>query len=498
MRLGAARRILGAMAGVAAGFCVYASSDPPAVVRVRHWSLGDLTRISIESTGGFEYRSEQIEDPLRLFFDVQGARNGLSLKGVHVIPVGDNRVRQIRVAENSPSVTRVVLDLEKKVEFTAEVMTGPDRLVVEVRAAEGGVPGTPPAVVPAARKPAREFVSPPQRPSPKPGMLIAIAGPATAAVPGVPQRTLMTRVLGTPLFPGPPGAAMPAPKAPAATALVSPPPSPAAAPPDKPAPAGAARTAPAASAPAKRPANGRSSMTRALGLKVRKVVIDPGHGGHDFGTTGPTGLHEKDLVLDIATRLGSLIEEKLGSEVIYTRTDDTFVGLEDRTRLANEHRADLFISVHANSSPARSATGVETYYLSFTTSREAMEVAARENASSDRSVHELRDLLQKIALADKVNESREFATMVQAALHSTSSKALKGSRNRGVKKAPFVVLIGASMPSILAEIGFVSNSREESLMKKPEHRQKIAEALLKGVQQYSNALSHDQVAQREE
>jgi N-acetylmuramoyl-L-alanine amidase len=238
-------------------------------------------------------------------------------------------------------------------------------------------------------------------------------------------------------------------------------------------------------------------MIRVLGLKVGRIVLDPGHGGHDAGTIGPEGLREKDLVLDVAKRLGALIEERLGSEVIYTRADDVFVPLERRTEIANEAKADLFLSIHANSSTLRSAAGVETYYLNFTTSRAALEVAARENAGSQKTIYELQDLLEKIALKDKVEESREFATRVQTAMFGLSAKSDALSRDhRGVKRAPFVVLIGASMPSVLSEIGFISNAHDESIMKRAEYRERIAEALYKGLAGYANTLSHFQVAQR--
>jgi N-acetylmuramoyl-L-alanine amidase len=235
---------------------------------------------------------------------------------------------------------------------------------------------------------------------------------------------------------------------------------------------------------------------RALGLKIGRVVIDAGHGGHDQGTSGPKGLLEKDVVLDVALRVGKLIEDRLGAEVIYTRSDDTFVPLEGRTALANEKKADLFLSVHANSSSLPRIAGVETYYLNLPDSRDkdAADVAARENASSQKSVFELQDLVKKITLNDKVEESREFAGRVQASLYAFSARNVPNSRNRGVKKAPFVVLIGAHMPSILAEIGFLTNVREEALLRKPDYRQKLAEALFRGVQRYAEGLSHFQVA----
>src|SRR5262249_5276545 len=201
------------------------------------------------------------------------------------------------------------------------------------------------------------------------------------------------------------------------------------------------------------------------------------------------GYCEKDLTLDVSLRLGKLLEDRLGAEVVYTRDDDTFIPLETRTAIANQNSADLFISVHANSSRDSSARGVETYYLNFTQNTEALEVAARENSASDKSVHELQDLVKKITLNEKIDESREFAGDVQTAMATGLSTKAARMRDRGVKKAPFVVLIGANMPSILAEISFVSNPSEEKRLRKPDYRQKIADSLYKGVAKYIGGLS---------
>ncbi|MFZ0797802.1 MAG: N-acetylmuramoyl-L-alanine amidase, partial [Terriglobales bacterium] len=251
-----------------------------------------------------------------------------------------------------------------------------------------------------------------------------------------------------------------------------------------------------ASREARPTAAGDRSLTRALGLKIGKIVIDAGHGGHDTGTIGPNGLMEKDVVLDVAKRLGRLLESRLGAEVIYTRRDDTFIPLETRTAIANRARADLFISIHANSSRDSDARGVETYYLNFTSSPEALEVAARENAVSEKSIHELQDLVKKIALKDKIDESREFAGDVQESLYGGLGLNNAGIRNRGIKKAPFIVLIGANMPSILAEISFVSNPTDERKMETAEHRQRIAASLYRGVSKYVNGLSGVKVASK--
>jgi N-acetylmuramoyl-L-alanine amidase len=234
--------------------------------------------------------------------------------------------------------------------------------------------------------------------------------------------------------------------------------------------------------------DGTRSLTRTLGLKIGRIVIDPGHGGDNTGTIGPSGLLEKDLVLDISLKLKDLIENRLGGEVLLTRTDDTFIPLEERPAIANQYQADLFISIHANSSRNRHVSGVETFFLDFATSPDAEETAARENASVQKTIFELQDLVQKITLKEKVDESREFAQIVQKSMASHLHKARKETKDRGVKQAPFIVLIGASMPSILSEVSFLSNPSDESLLKTSAYRQKVAEALCRGIEAYAEAL----------
>jgi N-acetylmuramoyl-L-alanine amidase len=240
---------------------------------------------------------------------------------------------------------------------------------------------------------------------------------------------------------------------------------------------------------------GQRSLVRALGLKIGRIVVDAGHGGHDSGTLGPDGIEEKEVVLDVSLRLGKLLKQRLGADVIYTRDDDTFIPLETRTAIANKAQADLFLSVHANSSQDPSARGVETYYLNFTSSADALEVAARENAVSDQSIHQLSDLVKKITLKDKIDESREFAADVQQNLFNGLEDGNRGLKDRGVKKAPFVVLIGANMPSILAEISFLTNPDDARELRDPNYRQRIAESLYRGVSKYIGGLSGVRLAQ---
>jgi N-acetylmuramoyl-L-alanine amidase len=511
-----------------------ASDGGTKVTAVRYWSLGDLTRVAIEVSGNFSFKFNRLSDPDRLFFDIAGARPAMVRRGIHTIPVEDPFIRQIRVAENEPGVTRVVLDLSQAAVISQSQLNNPSRLIVELRsqdkAASTSVPGTPDAArtsiasleskrmeeaeaavlapvrattASTVSKEARRFVPPARRKNiPR---LETIAAPSIKLTP----RTLvLAGVPGT--FPKdlPP----PQENAPVRAALSEPP--------AAVAPSALAKLAPAVSSPRREPnsapvvsnnpnpgkealpakrgtISGERSLTRALGLKLERVVLDPGHGGHDQGTHGPSGYTEKELSLDVARRLGALIEARMGSEVIYTRTDDSYVALEERTRTANEHKADLFLSIHANSSPYRSAAGVETYVLNFTTSKTAMDLAARENASSQRSIYDLQELLQKIALRDKIGESLEFATRLQSSLSSLSTRVNDNAKNRGIKRAPFVVLIGANMPSVLAEIGFLTNPSDETLLKTPEHRQKIAEALYKGIASYADTLSRFQVARRD-
>jgi N-acetylmuramoyl-L-alanine amidase/type II secretory pathway predicted ATPase ExeA len=248
------------------------------------------------------------------------------------------------------------------------------------------------------------------------------------------------------------------------------------------------RAAVASSTPQRDPlaaSDPRYSLARELGLKVSRIAIDPGHGGYDTGTTGPRGLLEKDLCLDVSLRLGQLIQKNLpGTEVVYTRTDDRHVSLEERTALANDANADLFISVHANSSDFRYIRGAETFYLSLADSAEARDLASRENAFSESSLHELPDLLRKIARNDKVVESRQLAADIQQSLAAQLQTVSRQESDRGVKHAPFLVLTGANMPAVLSEISFVSNAADERLLSDPAQRQRIAEALFRGISSY--------------
>jgi N-acetylmuramoyl-L-alanine amidase len=242
-------------------------------------------------------------------------------------------------------------------------------------------------------------------------------------------------------------------------------------------------------APATPSSTGRGdySLARQLGLGVSRIVIDPGHGGHDPGARA-NGVNEADVVLDVALRVEALLKAQPGFDVVLTRRTNTFIPLEERTAIANREAADMFLSIHVNSSPRTATRGIETYLLDFASNPDAEALAARENATSAQSMRVLPDLVKAIALNNKVDESRELARMVQSSLVGRIRPLSRGLKDLGVKRAPFVVLIGAQMPSVLAEISFVTNRTDASLMKQASHRQRIAQALADAVLKYRTSL----------
>lgn len=245
----------------------------------------------------------------------------------------------------------------------------------------------------------------------------------------------------------------------------------------------------AATAPTSR-ATTEEQRARAHAPKLR-IVIDAGHGGWDLGTVGREGLLEKNLVLEVAQNLGTLLESRLGCEVIFTRKDDNYIPLEQRAEIANGAHADLFISVHANYSSLATARGVETYYSSFFSPPEAREIEYRENATA-MTVTQAK--LSSRALKGKVDESRRLAASVQRSLYGTLASQSAGIRDRGVREASFVVLTGTEMPSILAEISFVSSPTDEERLRNAAYRQQIAEALYKGIERFAATSHHVKMA----
>lgn len=436
----------------------------PRILDVKTWNAANAVRIVVTLDGTIAFNASRIASPDRIYFDLHRAQLTPAV-AKRDLDVKDGLLKSVRIAQNKAGVVRVVLDVDGAHDYTARLIANPYRLVIEIR-----------------NKPA---VTTARIASPAPVTAAAVAPPPAIPTPSVvyAAKGVAERPAAKPDFPSDTVAALPddnpamAAKKPVSktkgdrTAVLVP---------------------PSESKPTR---DGQRSLTRALGLKISRIVIDPGHGGHDTGTIGPHGLMEKDLCLDVALRLGHEIEEKLpGAEVVYTRKDDTFIPLEQRTAIANEAKADLFISIHANSSHDEAARGIETYYLNFATSEESMEVAARENALSQESLHDLQDIIKKIARNEKVEESKELASDIQDSLTHRLQLVSQNERNRGVKKAPFVVLIGANMPSVLSEISFISNPSDERLLKKTDQRQRVADGLYRGIASYLeslNSLSYD-------
>lgn len=230
------------------------------------------------------------------------------------------------------------------------------------------------------------------------------------------------------------------------------------------------------------------SMARQLGLGIQKIVIDPGHGGKDPGTIGKSGTMEKIIVLDICKRLKALLDENESLEVIMTRETDIYVPVENRTVIANQKQADLFISVHANANPSKKRSGIETFYLNFSRDPSVIETAALENATSTKNLSEMRNILEKIAKNSKILESKELADKIQQNLVDALQKQHEDIKDLGYKGGPFWVLIGVDTPSILVEVSYLSNAKEEARLKDPKYRQNIAQGIFAGIKAYIQSL----------
>ena len=460
----------------------------PLVTSIRQWATPDYTRVAIDLEDEVKYEAGRVPNPDRIFFDLHDTKLASELVGKSFEVNGDGLLRKIRVAQFNLTMTRVVLEVDSLAEYSAFLLPNPYRLIIDIHGKQqtktqvaDATPAKKADEDSAKKQPVYIGSGKPAPPASKTDDPTKELAESNAPITRELQKESPADVRATSQPTTAPTVEVVAPRATKSARKK-----------DKSKKADEKTETADAAPPVKEAeplAGGDRSLIRALGLKIGRIVVDAGHGGHDTGTVGPHGLQEKDLVLDVAQRLGSMLQEKLGAEVVYTRDDDTFIPLETRTATANKHEADLFISIHANSSRDPKARGVETYYLNFTSDSEALDVAARENAVSEKSVFELQDLVKKIALKEKIEESREFAADVQKALYSGLAPKNGNLRNRGVKKAPFVVLIGANMPSILAEISFVSNPGDEKKLKTPAYRQKIAESLFKGVAKYADGLS---------
>jgi N-acetylmuramoyl-L-alanine amidase len=450
---------------------------PVRIKNVRFWETERAARFVVDLDGEAQTVAGSLEHPARIFLDIQNAQLSTELMGKTFF-LENGPFHQLRWGQAKEKVARLVLDLTEVRKYRLSSLRGPYRIVLDVEFPQAGV------TVAGESKRIKRGEPLGDELSTGPDFEVAASLDSGKPAPIETAASVGNKDEGKVRTAGEAGKLEVARKGPQGSAENE---------------AQRARSKPEAEArnalvtlgsrEARPKSDGSLSLIRTLGLKIGRIVIDPGHGGFDTGTVGPSGLEEKELVLDVAFRLKRLVEEKLNGEVILTRTDDNFVPLEERTALANESQADLFISIHANSSQNRRVSGVETFFLNFAPSADVEEIAARENASSQKTIFELQDLVQKIALKEKVDESKEFAQTIQKSMATQMQKARAITKDRGVKQAPFIVLIGANMPSILSEISFVSNPADEKLLKSPNYRQKIAEALCHGIEEYSRNLS---------
>ena len=446
------------------------------ITEIRYWNTEEYTRIIVVPDGEVKFLEGRLEDPARYYLDIENAKLSSSFTA-KAFPINDGYVNQIRLGQLKEQVTRIVVDLGEIKNCHVYNLQNPYRIVIDLS-------GLPRNFLLAVKKdwqvtrgdPLPDELERPEISKKKPASEQKkkdIDSETAQKTEVSTDKTLGSSPADHPARPSAKNNSAQATKKSTAPTV---------------APLVAKQDTQPKPKTATPKSDGTRSLTRTLGLKIGRIVIDPGHGGHDTGTVGPSGLQEKDLVLDISMRLKSLIEDRLEGEVILTRTEDVFVALEERTAIANHTQADLFISIHANSSRNKRVSGVETFFLNFADSPDVEEIAARENASSQKTIFELQDLVQKITLKEKVEESKEFAQIMQKTVTTSLYKPRVPNRDRGVKQAPFIVLIGANMPSILSEISFVSNPMDEKLLKSTSYRQKIAEALCEGIASYAGNL----------
>ena len=416
------------------------AAAPPAeagatIRTITRTALQDGIRISIEMDRELLFDQERLDNPRRLFFDLKDAQAAPELLDA-TLKYSDDVVREIRLGRHPRNITRVVMDTDGVESYSVFTLYNPFRLIVDFKRSANAPPAS------ASSTPVAVPTTGPADPDSKP---VADASPSRSPLPSRP-------------------AASPALSAPAVPAVNT---------------------------------NGQFSLARQLGLGISRIVIDPGHGGHDPGTKG-NGLSESEVALDVALRLKNLLAKQPGVEVVMTRETNVYIPLEERTAIANREAADLFLSIHVNASRNKQAAGVETYVLNFASNPEAEAVAARENAGSGRAMHNLPSIVQAIALNNKIDESRDFAAAVQKSMVGKLAPQNKQLRDRGVKQAPFVVLIGAGMPSVLAEMAFITHKQEGRLLKTAAYRQTIAEALRDAILRYQRSLkAKNAIATRE-
>ena len=413
---------------------------------IRHWSNEGYTRVVLDLARPVKLKTSKLRHPDRLVFDLKAAHLSAPLKRTE--EVQDGILKSIRASQYNTNTVRIVLDLENLADYKTLLLPNPQRLVVDVSgrqsvARKGRGPGRlitirsavntsnamPLALKPQSVKQEEEQATSGQAAQADTPPVKTTAGTSSATTPG---------------------------------AVAAP----------------AVETRAEESAP--KPITTKNTRAVCIGT----IVIDPGHGGKDTGAIGKNGLLEKDVVLDIGLRLREIISRELGCKVVMTRDKDVFIDLSARPGVAIKNDADLFISIHANASLDRSARGIETYLLNTTKDRNIMKLAAMENMMTLDKMSDLYTIIKDLKLGSKREESLRLAHDIQASLINDLHRHSRPVSDKGVKQGPFLVLYGAEMPSILTEVGFISNPNEEALLGSPAYRQYIAEAIFDGIKDY--------------
>ncbi len=439
------------------------------VLPVKYWSSDDYTRVVINTSGPVTYREELLErignQPRRLYIDFQDSYIEPRFRAP--VPIEDGLLKRIRTGQFSPDTVRVVLDIESISSYKIFSLPSPFRVVIDVlgqdKASLAGPPATPTA---------------PSQPSPPPPPLAGQRDRDTDA--DSRQPSLARQQPTTPQT----QKIDPARKSAEQSLVVL-------RERKKTSLATSSRSDSAALREAAIPEAGSTaplSLAQQLGLGIRTIVLDPGHGGKDPGAIA-YGMKEKDIVLQVAKRLADELRRDLGVTVILTREDDVFLPLEERTAIANTSGADLFVSLHINAHPSPQIKGFETYFLNLSTNDEAMRVAARENATSAHQMSDLQDILLDIMRNSKINESARLARQVHGSIASGLANPPFTLKDMGVKQAPFYVLIGAEMPAILLELAFISNPDDARLLGDGSFIEQMAGTISAGIRSYINATT---------
>ena len=414
------------------------------VLPVKYWSSDHYTRVVIMASGPVNYKEVLLEPtantPRRLYIDFK--QSYIEPQYRAPVPIRDGLLQRIRTGQFSPDTVRVVLDIESIGSYKIFSLPDPFRVVIDVRGTEHK---TAEEKSTAAAQETPKIERNPQ----KSKMLHDSSDYSDSSEIVVLKQHKKKSINGT-------------------TSLTH---------------------KSTITEIGKDPKNNRFSLAQQLGLGVKKIVIDPGHGGKDPGAMA-FNLKEKDIVLRIAKKLGPVLEKELGCEVIFTRDTDVFVPLEERTAIANTENADLFVSLHVNAHPSSKVRGLETYYLNLTTNAEAMRVAAMENATSTHQMSDLQEILSDIMKNSKIEESSRLAQQVHnSILNEVADKGYANIRNLGVKQAPFYVLIGAQMPAILLEMAFITNKDDVKNLKDPTFVGLLTQEIAAGIRSYVNSTT---------